>query len=101
MLKSDKPVEDGMMEPVKAEITSTSQEKKTAPTSSSSDQDLDVFLLGDLGDSDEGPGMVQQFVDVCFVLIMISEKTWLHKIFKIFRVQTKICFFDAIDSGYS
>ncbi|KGN63765.1 uncharacterized protein LOC101212458 [Cucumis sativus] len=70
MLKSDKPVEDGMMEPieaeitsastgmmepVKAEITSTSQEKKTAPISSSSDQDLDVFLLGDLGDSDEGP----------------------------------------------
>ncbi|KAL4036145.1 hypothetical protein IC575_004871 [Cucumis melo] len=55
VLKSDKPVEDGMMEPVKAEITSTSQEKKTAPTSSSSDQDLDVFLLGDLGDSDEGP----------------------------------------------
>lgn len=100
MLKSDKPVEDGMMEPieaeitsastgmmepVKAEITSTSQEKKTAPISSSSDQDLDVFLLGDLGDSDEGPGMVQQFVDVCSVL-MISAKTCLHKIFKIFRV---------------
>ncbi|XP_038879849.1 uncharacterized protein LOC120071581 isoform X2 [Benincasa hispida] len=55
MLKSDKHAEDGKMEPVKAEITSTSQEKKNAPPSSSSDQDLDVFLLGDHGDSDEGP----------------------------------------------
>lgn len=76
ILKSDKQAEDGKMEPVKAEITSTSQEKKNVPTSSSSDQDLDVFLLGDLGDSDEGPGMVPQFVDVCFVL-MISIKTCL------------------------
>ncbi|XP_022135471.1 uncharacterized protein LOC111007421 [Momordica charantia] len=56
MLKSAKQAEDGRnqkMEPVKAETTFTSPEKKNAPTSS--DQDLDVFLLGDLGDSDEGP----------------------------------------------
>ena len=84
ILKSAKQAEDGKMEPVKTEITSTSQEeKKVAPASSSSDQekkiastssssgqekknalpsssdqDLDVFLLGDLGDSDEGPGTV-------------------------------------------
>ncbi|XP_023001058.1 uncharacterized protein LOC111495307 [Cucurbita maxima] len=79
ILTSAKQAEDGKMEPVKTEITSTSQEeKKVAPASSSSDQekkiastssssgqekknaltsssdqDLDVFLLGDLGDSDE------------------------------------------------
>lgn len=82
MLKSAKQAEDGKMEPVNAEITSTSQEKtnaptssssyqekKNAPTSSSSDQDLDVFLLGDLGDSDEGPGTGPQSTGVCSVYV--------------------------------
>lgn len=34
----------------------TSHKSKNS-VSSTSEQDLDVFLLGDTGDSDEGPGM--------------------------------------------
>ncbi|XP_058112463.1 uncharacterized protein LOC131255692 [Magnolia sinica] len=38
----------------KPEMTETSRPSKTS-TSASTEQDLDVFLLGDLGSSDEGP----------------------------------------------
>lgn len=38
---------------------SENQKTKTASTKTS-EQDLDVFLLGDLGDSDEGPGMLSR-----------------------------------------
>lgn len=78
MLKSAKQAEDGRnqkMEPVKAETTFTSPEKKNAPTSS--DQDLDVFLLGDLGDSDEGPGTVPQFMMSVVYYYLLENKTCL------------------------
>ncbi|XP_024976000.1 uncharacterized protein LOC112513982 [Cynara cardunculus var. scolymus] len=39
----------------KTEGNGANQKPKSAAASKSSDQDLDVFLLGDLGDSDEGP----------------------------------------------
>ena len=32
-------------------------------TSSVTEQDLDVFLLGDLGDSDDGPGIMLALLD--------------------------------------
>ncbi|KAF8399218.1 hypothetical protein HHK36_015083 [Tetracentron sinense] len=38
----------------KTELTETNRQSKTS-TTSSAEQDLDIFLLGDLGDSDEGP----------------------------------------------
>lgn len=39
--------------------------KSKSPTSSATEQDLDVFLLGDLGDSDDGPGMLLLHVNLC------------------------------------
>ncbi|KAJ9568336.1 hypothetical protein OSB04_004302 [Centaurea solstitialis] len=39
----------------KPEENGATQKPKSAAASKSTDQDLDVFLLGDLGDSDEGP----------------------------------------------
>lgn len=59
----EKGKEENMMEipkagtTVKEEAKETNKQNKTS-TSSPTDQDLDVFLLGDLGDSDEGPGML-------------------------------------------
>ncbi|PIA63275.1 hypothetical protein AQUCO_00200950v1 [Aquilegia coerulea] len=52
----------------KPEATETNHHSKT----SSAEQDLDVFLLGDLGSSDEGPGIVLytyplMLVDILFV----------------------------------
>ncbi|CAL5445035.1 unnamed protein product [Camellia sinensis] len=44
------------------------QKSKTSPTS---EQDLDVFLLGDLGDSDDGPVMME----MVGVLMMISTRS--------------------------
>lgn len=46
------------MKPVitsKEQVKEANQQSKTA-TSLSAEQDLDVFLLGDPGDSDDGPG---------------------------------------------
>ena len=45
----------------------TSEQKDTkvpskTSTSSNREQDLDVFLLGDLGSDDEGPGMLFTFL---------------------------------------
>ena len=57
----EKEKDDAVKEPTKAEITSkaevkeANQQSKTS-TRSSTEQDLDVFLLGDPGDSDDGPG---------------------------------------------
>lgn len=48
---------------VKAEAKETKKQSKTS-TSSPSEQDLDVFLLGDLGDSDEGPGILLSPLDL-------------------------------------
>ncbi|PON82985.1 BSD domain containing protein [Trema orientale] len=59
-LKSAEQEKDDTNEPTMVEITSkaevkeANQQSKTS-TSSSTEQDLDVFLLGDLGDSDDGP----------------------------------------------
>lgn len=41
----------------KSEGKETKLQSKTS-ASSATEQDLDVFLLGDLGDSDENPGMI-------------------------------------------
>lgn len=40
----------------KAETEEPNNPIKLSKTSTSTEQDLDVFLLGDLGDDDEGPG---------------------------------------------
>ncbi|CAL5362430.1 unnamed protein product [Camellia sinensis] len=48
------------------------QKSKTSPTS---EQDLDVFLLGDLGDSDDGPVMME----MVGVLMKISTRSNLAK----------------------
>lgn len=40
----------------KAETKEQNRQNKNSGSSSNNDQDLDVFLLGDLGDSDDGAG---------------------------------------------
>lgn len=51
--KAKEPTEVGIIS--KEEVQEVNQKSKTV-TSSSAEQDLDVFLLGDPGDSDDGPG---------------------------------------------
>lgn len=43
----------------KTEASEANQKTKST-TTKATDQDLDVFLLGDLGDSDGGPGMLSR-----------------------------------------
>lgn len=61
-LKSSEQVKDDRAEestkvgtPSKEEVKEVNEKSKPT-TSSSAEQDLDVFLLGDPGDSDDGPG---------------------------------------------
>lgn len=42
----------------KAETKEPNSPSKLSKTSTSTEQDLDAFLLGDLGDDDEGPGIM-------------------------------------------
>ncbi|KEH27882.1 BSD domain protein [Medicago truncatula] len=58
----------------KAEVTGKIVSKSS--NSSSTEQDLDTFLLGDLEDSDEAPGM---FFNQKFVNIYIDTHTHTHK----------------------
>lgn len=51
--KAKEPTDVGITS--KEEVKEVNQQSKTV-TSSSAEQDLDVFLLGDPGDSDDGPG---------------------------------------------
>lgn len=85
MQKSAELVKDKDKEPLEVGITSkcealkSNQQSKTS-TSSSTEQDLDVFLLG--GDSDEGPGtpyiidsvLVVQYNGLCICLPVFSFK---------------------------
>ncbi|KAK7851916.1 hypothetical protein CFP56_040566 [Quercus suber] len=68
-LKSTEQVkDDGAEESQKIEITSKPEAKevnqKIKTSSSSTEQDLDEFLLGDPGDSDDGPGRLQCIIDL-------------------------------------
>jgi hypothetical protein len=63
----------------------TSEQKDTkvpskTSTSSNREQDLDVFLLGDLGSDDEGPGMIFIFLHL-IRLIVITKCTLCMTIF--------------------
>lgn len=52
----------------KSESGETSQKSKGV-SSAATEQDLDVFLLGDLGDSDDGQGIL-------FCIVLISKSIW-------------------------
>lgn len=60
--------DDGAEESQNIEITSKPEAKEVnqqiKTSSSSTEQDLDEFLLGDPGDSDDGPGRLQCFIDL-------------------------------------
>lgn len=49
-----------------------SNQKNSKAKSSASEQDLDVFLLGDLEESDNGPGILQALLNVHVTCICIS-----------------------------
>lgn len=67
-LKAEKDIKDDKVKPTpgvgdtdKSEVAGKSLKNKT----SSAEQDLDSFLLGDLEDSDGGPGMFFSLWDAC------------------------------------
>lgn len=65
-LKSSEQVKDHtVMEPLEVELTSYQEvqkvKKDTKTSNSSTERDLDVFLLGDTGNSDDEPGTPYQF----------------------------------------
>lgn len=73
-LKAEKQAKDDkLMETSSSEIhKSESLEKNIkdkASTSSSAHQDLDSFLLGDLGDSDDGPGNFTENIKMLLFII--------------------------------
>lgn len=62
-LKEEKQVKDNTVKPTatvgdtdQSEVTEKNLKSRTS-TASSTEQDLDTFLLGDLEDSDGGPGI--------------------------------------------
>lgn len=60
-LKSSEQVKDHkVMEPLEVELTSIQEvqevKKESKTSNSSTEQDLDVFLLGDTGNSNDDPG---------------------------------------------
>ena len=64
-LKSAEQERDNIVddEPTKVGAEAAQSLKKAT---SAAEQDLDVFLLGDLADSDEGPGAFSICTDLCF-----------------------------------
>lgn len=60
-MKADQKKDDGVKETSTSAQATKTAEKDTklqskASTSSNAEHDLDIFLLGDLGSDDEGPG---------------------------------------------
>jgi hypothetical protein len=60
------------------QVTTSPEQKDTkvpnkTSTSSSREQDLDVFLLGDLGSDDEGPGMLFTLLSFLYLIHLISH----------------------------
>jgi hypothetical protein len=58
-----------------SQATTAEQKDTTAPsktsTSTNPEHDLDVFLLGDLGSDDEGPGMLFTYLDVFLLQFLL------------------------------
>lgn len=81
--KAEEPMKDGITS--EEQVKDANHQSKTA-TSSSAEQDLDAFLLGDPGDSDDGPGnhwslftylkmgMLRRTVDASLVLTSIPSE---------------------------
>jgi hypothetical protein len=63
----------------KPEAKEVNQQSKTS--SSSTEQDLDAFLLGDPGDTDDSPGRLQCFIDLVMCSLGRSAKRWMHLYF--------------------
>lgn len=60
----------------KTEAEGVSQKSKSV-SSSATEQDLDVFLLGDLGDSDDGPGIPLIVINFYVVVIVKINDSWI------------------------
>ena len=68
-VRDDKIKERSTGQTTKTEVEGMNQKSKT---SSTTEQDLDVFLLGDLGDSDEDPGMASALNLLARVVIFVQ-----------------------------
>lgn len=85
-LKSSEQFKDyTMMEPLEIELTSNQKvkevKKETKASNSSPQQDLDIFLLGDTGDSDDDPGTPcsLSFIMCMFLKNSIAYMSLVHR----------------------
>lgn len=67
-MKVDVKESSGVGTDSKTEAGGVSQKSKSV-SSSATEQDLDVFLLGDLGDSDDGPGILLCITNLKFLIL--------------------------------